>query len=250
MKVACLCPTAWRPALVSNAIACFMEQDCQAEKRLFILDDSGMAKDIVSDQWELHATEGIFLGGLPAKYNHLFDMAIGWGADYIAVWEDDDIYLPWHLRASIDAMERNNAQWAQPWSVYSLYTGKLAKEDGRMRFHAGVSARANAIRHIDGWPKECWPDFDQQFMHTLRRAYGEAADSADRFNPGYIFRWAGTGMPHAETFVRDQHDQRWYLDAWTANSHKWHNGNVDYKIDAVMDDETILMYRNVNERGS
>ncbi len=96
MKLCCLMPTYGRPTLVQNALACFMAQDYPAElRRLLIFDDAGQITPQDSDGWSVRATS-VRMPNLAFKYVILETIDAGW-ADAFVIWDDDDIYLPWHL---------------------------------------------------------------------------------------------------------------------------------------------------------
>ena len=98
MNLCCLMPTYGRPSLVQNAIACFLAQDYPAKRRrLLILDDAGQIAPQEGDGWSLCSTP-IRMPTLIAKYAALEAVDAGW-ADAFVIWDDDDIYLPWHLSA-------------------------------------------------------------------------------------------------------------------------------------------------------
>ena len=108
MNILCLCPTYGRPRLVANALACFLAQDYPEEKRrLVILDDAGQIPASQADGWAVISMP-VRYNSLPDKYNALLSMErvlrpnSRW--DAVAVWDDDDIYFPWHLSAAAKAL--------------------------------------------------------------------------------------------------------------------------------------------------
>jgi hypothetical protein len=137
MKIAALMPTYGRPQLVANALACFLAQDYSMEKRrLLILDDAGQIAPQSGADWQVWSTAKK-LPSLPAKYKFLVDRANEWGADAYCIWDDDDIYLPWHLSSHVRALA--TAGWSHPKKVWSLYTGSLELESGIGRFHGALA---------------------------------------------------------------------------------------------------------------
>ena len=214
-RIAGLCPTAWRPKLVANALACWQAQDWRGPRRLFILDDSGQGNEQSGEDWEIHVVPGP-AESLAAKYDWLWDHALEWGATIVAVWEDDDAYLPWHLSAAVESLYRGKAWWAHPRYVLSTYSGRLEREPSGGRFHAALVATVEALRAIGGWPRTRRADFDQQLLGRLRAAFGPAADPTERHQPSYVFRWADTGSPHAQAKMSGPEDETWYGRAWQA----------------------------------
>ena len=210
-NVTCLCPTyrAKPAALVGNAIACFLAQSYPADRRrLIVYDDTGHFEPVAGKGWELivsrdrHPT-------LSNKYNHMVQTSLD--SDVFVVWEDDDIYLPWHIESCVKALEGN--LWAHPEKVFSLYTGKLETEPATGRLHASLAFRRKAWERLGGWPDTKRADFDLQMLANLRRTFGPPGNPVAAFPPSYVFRWASTGAPHGQNFMRGPGDEDWYRRA-------------------------------------
>ena len=207
LTVVCLCPTYRRPArLVANAIACFERQTYPSGyRRLIVLDDAGELKPQVGPNWQIVSVVNRY-ATLPAKYNALATLAFG--ATAFAVWEDDDVYLPWHLEGCAAALER--APWSHPSRVWSLYGGALHQEPAGGRFHAALAFRREALEEIGGWPETPHGDFDQQLMAALSRRFGTPGDPCDAYSPSYVFRWGSTGSYHGQGFMGQGGEGDWY----------------------------------------
>ena len=123
--VTCLCPTYGRFERLQDAIACFLLQDYR-HKRLMILNDA--------PRWICHAVnfwmkDGIRHGAqaiadniyvenrekryetLGHKRQALLEMA---NTRIVAHWDDDDLYLPWHLSRLIKEYQKTDAQCVKP----------------------------------------------------------------------------------------------------------------------------------------
>lgn len=208
MKIACLCPTYGRPELLANAIAQFERQDYPAaDRRLFALDDSGLLRDQDGDGWELTSIVSRF-PSLPHKYNMLLAFATAWHADAVVVWEDDDIYLPWHLRANAEALDLR--PWAHPRMVGSLYTGEYQEELAEGRFHAALAFRIDFLVQLGGWPATLRADFDQRLIAKANELGGQPAMPDVDLPPSYVFRWGSTGHIHGQSFMLAPADEGWY----------------------------------------
>jgi len=220
--VACLGPTYRRPPrLLANAIACFEHQDYPADRRrLFILDDAGELAAAKGPSWEIFVAASRY-PTLPAKYSALADLArIYFEPDILAVWEDDDIYLPWHISTAVGAMYapvapryKRGRAWAHPSRVWSLYGGQLHQEPTGGRFHAALAIRLETLIAIGGWLDTPRADFDQQLLAKLRRECGPPADPCQFAAPSYVFRWASTNSYHGQAWMRSPADAPWYRDA-------------------------------------
>jgi glycosyltransferase involved in cell wall biosynthesis len=202
--VSCLCPTYLRPRLLENSIACFLAQDYPAERReLVILDDAGQIAPRKGDGWEVISTARRFRS-LPGKFNALADLARG---DILAIWEDDDIYLPWHITAHVKALQ--DGGFSKPSRVLSLYTGTLQGEDATGRFHASIAFTRAAFDAAGGWPLTRRGDFDQQFLARLSQS-SATTDPCRTHAPSYVFRWGSTHSYHGQGLMQGPKDVDWY----------------------------------------
>jgi len=204
-----LCPSFRRPHLVANAAACFLAQKIAMPRMLLIWEDGGALKPYRNGSLQVVTSKRF--PDLGSKYNALARMAIqDWDADYLAVWEDDDIYLPWHLATHVEAMETTGRLWSKPSRVLSLYTSQLEEEPAAGRFHASICLTRKAWEQVK-WPTHGRADFDQEFMARLHKMCGPPADPLDIHPvPGYVFRYGSTKSYHAQHFMRGASDTGWY----------------------------------------
>ena len=102
-SITAICSTYGRHARLKDAIACFLLQDYVGEKRLHILNDAEAPLWLTADhgtEIEIDDKTVISLCNAPhfstvgAKKQSLLDAVT---TDLVAHWEDDDLYLPWHL---------------------------------------------------------------------------------------------------------------------------------------------------------
>ncbi|MHC4609205.1 MAG: glycosyltransferase, partial [Planctomycetota bacterium] len=204
ISLACLCPTYGRFRLVENSIACFLAQDYPAEgRRLLVLDDSGIIPPQAGDGWQV-VSVGSRFPSLPAKYNELVRLFGDWPDAYV-VWEDDDIYLPWHLSSYARAMSGRG--WCHPEQVWSTYSGTPKIEGAKGRFHASLAMRQTTMWQVGGWPNTGAADFDQQLLARLGTADSPANPDTV---PSYVFRWGSTDHPHGQGYMSGPKDETWY----------------------------------------
>lgn len=215
MKLVCLCPTYGRPKqLLEESIGFFLAQDYPAElRRLIILDDLGNIEPQRGDGWELHSTSLRF-PSLPHKYMRLLEFARSdW--DAAVVWDDDDIYLPWHLSTHAAALADHG--WSHPSLVYSLCganDGAPVVEPAAGRFHGALSVRRELLEHVGGWlgvmppGEERRADFDQRLLTALTR-HEPAGDPLWSFStPSYIYGWGRAR--HCSALMAHPDDLSWY----------------------------------------
>lgn len=206
-RLACLCPTFKRPRCLANAIACFNAQDYPVERRkLYVLDDAG--------QYDSHSENGVILvsgsrryASLPLKF-HTLTLLSDFGPDRFGeafvIWEDDDVYLPHHLRSVGELFARGAGYVTQRrvWSTYRMPPGDAVLEPAAGRFHASWAFSRELYDHVGGYPPTAALDFDQQLGALLRRGceqIGKPHVELDTGNPGYVYRW-GNATYHGSAF--------------------------------------------------
>lgn len=243
--ITALCPTWCRPDLLQTAVACWADQDYPRARTALVIGDD---IDTPFRSWStetfatalnsqprradrnvhyMHCSPGL---SLPAKYNDLARRALFMfpETEILAVWEDDDLYLPHHLRLIADASHNTNpaSGWYHPDTVgsdYRLQVGapydSIPRETTGGRFHGALALEVNTWK-VHPWIETESADFDQQYLAHLRthgqrhatwgKWFPDVAQS--RFTPSYIFRWH-TGHHHGQSAMRSPHDESWRISA-------------------------------------
>jgi hypothetical protein len=120
--------------------------------------------------------------------------------DAWVVWDDDDVYLSWHLAAHAEALQVS--AWSHPSRAYSTYqTDPLTeapreKRLGGSHYHGALAIRADLMRELGGWPTTDRSDYDKQMLAACRRQAGPPADPCAAYAPSYVYRWQDTGKDH------------------------------------------------------
>jgi len=194
MKIACLCATYKRGLLLQNALACFCLQQPSplAEYGLFILDDAGEFNECDESNVFLESTITRY-ASLPKKYQRLTDTAKEWGADAYAVWDDDDVFLPWHLRQMADAFNRGAEFYRLPhvWSNYAQKRGTVILEPSAGRFHSSWGYTRRLYETAGGYSNSFLCSYDQEFGARLAR-FDRVPFVDPSYLPSYVYRW-GSG---------------------------------------------------------
>ena len=206
----CLCPTYGRPKLLANAVALFEAQDYPTERRkLLILDDANQySSPQGTNSWSLISVPQRY-ASMPLKYKAMWEhtgLLTSGQWDAIAVWDDDDIYLPNHLRAHAEILE-SGFEWSHPARVYCAYDPITVESVGGGMW-ASLAARVSLIQRIewDKWFATREADFDQKFMRTLNR-YATAGRGGSL---SFMFRWGATNAPHLQWFIKSPNDTDYY----------------------------------------
>jgi hypothetical protein len=171
---------------LGRLIQCFLNQDCPLGQRgLVILDDAGQYDNQQGKGWRLVSVAERY-PTLGQKRNAAAEL-VSPDVDALAVWDDDDVYLPWALRASIAALQ------AAPWSRPSLVLHE--RPDGALRqhqtgglFHGGWAYARDAFHRVGGYAAMNNGE-DQDLARRLAAAGIGSADPVDLgFLPFYVYR--------------------------------------------------------------
>lgn len=212
-SVAALCPTFGRPPhLLENTLACWEMQMYPAHRRhLYIYDDRGNIQVPNGANWSVHHRPGGRCPNLPRKYNEVLAMV---DADIVVVWEDDDLYLPWHIEACVRTLREH--AWAHPERVWSTYKKEgLITEPATGRFHASLAFRTHWLRNMGGWIETDRDDFDQLLLKH-HEAHAPPGRPDQGMPPSYVFRWRDTGAAHGQDTMHrgpnNAPNTTWYRD--------------------------------------
>lgn len=192
MKIAAICVTYLRPALLAEAIRCF-ELQSHPDREMVILDDAGQYANQHGDRWSLVSVSERFQS-IGEKRNVAMRMASP-DVEGFAVWDDDDLYLPWHLAAVSNALEKG--PWARPtlvWDVWRPGEFVLTRTDASrnrhdVAYHGAWSFRKDFWRRMRGYPTHEMGDLDTRVGHAAVRELGPSIDTiCDEFpDASYIY---------------------------------------------------------------
>ena len=147
MKIAAVCCTYLRPEMLGWMIRCFEKQD-HPDRELVILDDAGQYDTTCGDRWTLVSTKMRYRS-LGDKRNAVADLASD-DVEALAIWDDDDLYLPWALTATAAALE--HADWSRPSLVLHPSKDGLQQHETDGWFNPGWGFRRDAYNSFGGYP--------------------------------------------------------------------------------------------------
>lgn len=206
MRMTALCPTYGRPTLVRNALALFLGQELRPgdTAHLLIWSDDGLLDTQQGWQgslsWEVVGTREWI--PLTRKYAPMLEHARATrGTDAWIVWDDDDVYLPWHLAAHAAALEHGD--WSHPSRAYSTYGGLHEKPLSGRHYHGALAVHATLMAELGGWPQTDLSNYDKQMLAACWRVAGRPADPCQHAPPSYVYRWDDTGRDHCSGRIRD-----------------------------------------------
>ena len=197
--VSCICPTYNRPPshqlLVEEAIESFLRQD-YPNKELIVLNDCP-EQELVCD------APGVRIVNHPVRYdtlgekcNALVDLAAG---PLIAMWDDDDISLPWRLSFSVERL--GEADYFNPRAYWFLPPAGLVHDHAVGYAHNASLFRKTAFEAVGGY-REISSGYDRDIDHALLSGSFEVVDPWYRKSDPvaidewfYLYRW-GVSQRH------------------------------------------------------
>ncbi|SFJ57686.1 glycosyltransferase family 2 protein [Planctomicrobium piriforme] len=149
--VSCVMPTYGRADYVAESVRMFLDQDYPSKELLILNDCPGQTfrgelpgvRIINADQrWST----------LGDKRNAIIQQARG---ELIAVWDDDDVYLPWRLSQAVNRLRELNAAIYCP-AEYWAYWGAADLHDNQARldwiYHPLVVFQKSLWQAVGGYP--------------------------------------------------------------------------------------------------
>jgi glycosyltransferase involved in cell wall biosynthesis len=113
--ISCLCLTYGRPSLLEESIECFKRQTWTGRKELLIINDLPDQKLLFDDDEVVIVNLNRRVRTLGEKRNLSAALA---RYDYLFIWDDDDIYLPWRLDETMKYLpERRFFKSAAAWVI-------------------------------------------------------------------------------------------------------------------------------------
>lgn len=193
MKIAAVCITWRRPKLLGRLIECFNRQTYE-NRELLILDDSGQyPSQPHGDRWRIVSVDRRFRT-IGEKRNAVAAMVSPDVTAYQVV-DDDDLYLPWALAASANALKKS--PWVQPRQTLEWDEGGMTwhrqETFGRDRphhiaYHGSWSYLREAFVNVGGYPAEISEDWG--LARKLRDRYGESGDTICQEYPAPFYAYS------------------------------------------------------------
>jgi hypothetical protein len=198
-QIAVLCPSYNRPRLLGHAIAMFEAQRFLDAEMIALEDSGAFPRDREGTRWKI-VTTSTKIKTVGAKRNLLATMT---AAPYLAVMDDDDIYLPWWLESLAHALDRylwvrptQALEWSRAGEVYRCLTHGARDRDP---CYGGQWAyRRETFLASPQYPLIGNGD-DGVFGYRMRRMFGQSGDSIcpEYPDPFYVYQRQQTQSWHA-----------------------------------------------------
>ena len=204
MKIAAICCTYKRPEQLASAIESFLRQDYPADLReMIVLDDAGQYENQCGEGWRLVST--------PVRFRTLGEKRNASAAlvspdvDAYCVWDDDDVYLPWHMSAAAAALAE--AAYTIPTVIYSDKRSRLERRSNQYLFHGAWSFRRAAFDQVGGYPF-IQSGQDQGLLRRFKSAKLRRGDPIQQdARPSYVYRWYTAHSKHISAMGANGYEQ-------------------------------------------
>ncbi len=205
--VTCLCPTYGRFERLRDAVACFLLQDYPGERHLYIENDAPERLQLCRGRmWSMLTYDigarvkitlqqnGVRFKTLGHKRQALLENAY---TPLIAHWDDDDLYLPWHLTQCVETLLREDVGCAKPraaWWAVGPPDGFEVRGPCHNVFEGQMVFRREAALELGGYPPKV--SGQAKVLLGIFRRVGDLYT----WNPpydriSYVYRWAD-GLCH------------------------------------------------------
>lgn len=198
--ISCLCPTFGRPQrILEEAVCSFLNQDYPGPKELLILNDFTQ-QTIVFDHPQVtvvNAAERFRTVG--EKRNAAIALC---RHDLLAVWDDDDIYLPHRLSFSLSRYDQKR-RFFKPTRAFVLNDGVIAGPSEKL-FHSGGMWHRSLFDEVGGYAQMGSgedADIEARFKKVIGRGMNYGLIQPCEIY--YLYRWSGTESFHLSAFGRD-----------------------------------------------
>jgi glycosyltransferase involved in cell wall biosynthesis len=186
--ITAICPTFNRPKLLGRAIRAFEKQTYE-NRFLIIVDDLGQYKNQGGKNWRLVSFPQRIMS-LGEKNNVCAALAPRETWAY-AKWDDDDIYMPWHLEALADAL--SIGEWVQPRHAIDFWNGRWCivetfnrRNPNKFCYHGCWAYTRELFKKVGGYRGEYAGD-DGEFQNRLLKKGFHSVDIDPRFQPSYWY---------------------------------------------------------------
>jgi len=216
-----------RPRLLARALHCYLQQDYPDDKaELLILDDAGQyrpQRSLDGKPWEIVSVSRRF-SSLGAKRNAAISM-VSQDTDVIAVWDDDDVYLPWTLRAHATALKEGD--WSKPSLIVDDKREgiRLQEPCAQYMYHAAWAFRLEMFRAAGGYD-DIVSGEDKALAGKFVEGAVKSADPIQLgFDPYFVFNRSGPSyhisymrpamyhrMKPQDVFIENLEPSQWSVD--------------------------------------
>ena len=220
MKIECLMGTYGRYGLACEALACFLQQTQLSRATLLIYNQHPVPLRFDHPRVRIvnETPPPGSLRHIRRRMNELADPS----AEFIHWWDDDDLYLPWHLEDCLSHIKDNLA-----WKPAACWISRHNSEFSLMRnrFEGSWIFRADYIKAA---PLDTHPEYTDLPVFRQTEDAGLLATTELGGRTSYIYRWA-SGAPHVSAGFYGGSEE-----VQQANLETWRRGSNDVRADGLL----------------
>ncbi len=169
--ITCIMPTYGRPQYVCESVGMFLDQDFPSKELLIYNDCVGQTFESCDPEVRIVNTDRRF-ATLGEKRNACIQAACG---EFIAIWDDDDVYLPWRLSLSLSEAERWNTPFYRPEAFLAFWDEDRLHDNHSVPgwlSHSTVMFRKALWLEVGGYPS-CNVGEDAEFFGRIHAHLGQ-----------------------------------------------------------------------------
>ena len=211
--ISCIMPTYGRPQYVHESVKMFLDQDYPTKELVVLNDCAGQLFRCELPQVRVVNVSQRF-ATLGEKRNECIRQARG---EYLAIWDDDDVYLPWRLSYSLEQLLRWGTDFYRP-ADFLAYWGEDFLHDNQVvpgwLSHPTALLRKGLWDRVGGYPaRDVGEDaefFARIHNHLDKEFIKYPIHSSDRFmilrgKSQYRHMSIGGGLDPLDTVAGDYH---------------------------------------------
>lgn len=196
-SISAICLTFARPQLLEEAIHSFLIQDYDGPKELIVL-NTFLRQRLIGDFPNVRI---INAEKRPSSLGACRNLAISQAKhDYIVIWDDDDVFLPWHLRNYAEAFADPNIFWAHQDTHYLALKHVIRNVTGSG--NAALAFKRSTWVELGGYSNAVNSGEDTQFIGRLTQKFPGKPIVLTPERVSYVYCWA-TGSYHISGWGED-----------------------------------------------
>ena len=220
MKVDCLMGTYGRYSLVCEALACFLRQSALSQATLLIYNQHRLPLGF--EHPRVRVVNEVPPAGSLRYIRHRMHELADPGADFIHWWDDDDLYLPWHLEDCLEHIGRGVA-WKPASSWISKNNVTFSRHENN--FEGSWIFQADYLKSA---PLDTHPTYTDHPVVQQTYDAGLLATTELGGRTSYIYRWA-IGTEHVSSYAASGSEE-----TQQSNIESWRRKSTDVRPDGML----------------